>query len=270
MTALLNVVRIALAGLWTALLGLPLLATIYSTYAYGLVRSLFGRKDILDRILEWNARLAGTVAQKLWSGVLLALGGIRVRVRELKPVDWTVSHVVCANHASLFDVLALVRVIPPPFRFVAKRELLRWPIIGWALRPAGQIVIDRANRAKALGRLAREAVRKIPGQVVFFVEGTRSKTGRLQPFKKGAFHFSVDTRLPILPAAIAGSYAVLAKLPWWRMQPGREIEVTFCPPIDPPPARDEEEDRRAVESLLRRTYEQIRDILEPATQPAVS
>src|SRR5713226_6958833 len=127
MTVLLNVLRLFLAGVWTTIVGTPLMAVLYLRYWYGLLRAKLGRRDILDRALEANARLAGWVAQRLWTSVLLALAGIRLHVRELVPVNWAGAHVICANHASVFDILALVRVVPPPFRFVAKRELLNWP-----------------------------------------------------------------------------------------------------------------------------------------------
>ncbi len=261
-TVLLNCVRLLLAGAWTTIVGAPLLLVIYARYWYGLARARLGRHDILDRVLEANAYLAGWVAQRLWTRVLLPLAGIRLRVRELVAVDWSAPHVICANHASLFDILALVRVVPPPFRFVAKRELLKWPIVGWALRPAGQIVVDRADHVRALRNLAEAAVRKIKGQVIFFVEGTRTRTGQLQAFKKGAFHFALSNRLPVLPTAIRGSYAVLAKLPWWRMHPGRQIDILFCPPIEP--AMAEGEATSDVEALLRSTRQQIAGALAGA------
>ena len=69
--------------------------------------------------------------------------------------------------------------------------------------------------------------------MIFFVEGTRTLTGELQEFKKGAFHFAVDHRLPVLPTAIRGSFAALAKRPWWRLQPGNQVEVLFLPAIEP-------------------------------------
>ena len=250
MTAVLNCLRLLLAGMWTTSVGIPLLVVIYTRYWYGLVRAKLGRSDVLDGVLEANAQLAGWVAQRLWTGVLLALAGIRLRVRELVSIDWCVPHVICANHASLFDILALVRVVPPPFRFVAKRELVKWPIVGWALRPAGQVVIDRTDRARALRSIADAALRKIRGQVIFFVEGTRSRTGQLLPFKKGAFYFAIENRLPVLPTAIRGSYVVLAKLPWWRMRTGREIDILFCPPIPPGQVHAADAAGSEVEALL--------------------
>ena len=229
-----NCVRISLCAAWTALVGTAILLVIYPRYWYGLVRARLGRADIRDRVVEANARFAGWMARAVWTRVLLLLTGIRLRVREVMPIDWSRTHVICANHASLFDIFALLRVLPPPFRFVAKRELVRWPIFGWALRPAGQIIIDRADHARALRTIAEAALRNIRGQVVFFVEGTRTLTGELQEFKKGAFHFAAGNHLPVLPTAIRGSFEALAKRPWWRLQPGHEIEVVFCRPLESP------------------------------------
>jgi 1-acyl-sn-glycerol-3-phosphate acyltransferase len=228
-----NCLRISLCALWTAVVGTAILAVIWPRYWYGLGRARLGRSDILDRALEANARFAGWMAQDLWTSVLLALTGVKLRARQLIPVDWSRTHVICANHASLLDIFALIHLVPPPFRFVIKRELVRWPVFGWTLKPAGQIIIDRADHSGALRSIAQAAVRKVRGQVIFFVEGTRTLSGELQEFKKGAFHFAVGNRLPILPTAIRGSFAALAKRPWWRLQPGHEIEVLFCPSIEP-------------------------------------
>lgn len=249
-----NLLRAALSWVWTVLLGAPLLLVLWVRYGYALLRKAFGAAHVADRILEANARLAGWVAQKPWTGVLLPLLGLRVRVIERVRTDWRKAHVICANHASLLDILALVHVVPPPFRFVAKRELLRWPIIGWALRPAGQIIVDRHHHHRAVQSLARAAMQRIHGQVIFFVEGTRSRTGELLPFKKGAFHFALQNGLPVLPAAIRGSREALARAPWWRLRPGRVIEVIFCEPI-PVPVGSQADGR--VDLLLRQTREVI-------------
>jgi 1-acyl-sn-glycerol-3-phosphate acyltransferase len=228
-----NLLRICASWVWTILVGTPLVVVIYLRYWYGLACNLFGRLSVLDHVLETNAHLAGWVAQRLWTSVLLPLLNVPVRVRASFPIDWSKAHVICSNHASLLDILALIRVVPPPFRFVAKRELTRWPIVGWVLRPAGQIIVDRRDHDQAIHSIAEAAGRKIRGQVIFFVEGTRSRTGQLQPFKKGAFHFAIRNRLPVLPVAVRGSYDALAKLPWWRLHGGTEIEIDFCPPIGP-------------------------------------
>jgi 1-acyl-sn-glycerol-3-phosphate acyltransferase len=257
MTTAANVLRIFLSVLWTGVVGTPLIVCVYAGYLYGQVAALFGRHDLFDRALERNAWLAGWVAQRLWCPVLLALSGIGVSVREVTPINWGLAHVICANHASVFDILALVRAVPPPFRFVAKRELVKWPIIGWALPPAGQIIVDRSNRSRALRSIAEAARRRIRGQVIFFVEGTRTQNGELLPFKRGAFYFAIENRLPVLPTAIAGSYAALAKAPWWQLHPGRQIEICFLLPIAPAPERPDADSGPEAEALLSATRERI-------------
>jgi len=260
MEVALNLVRILLTAVWTLAVGGPVLVVVYVRYWYAVIRAYLGRPDILDHMLEANARLAGWAAQRLWASGILAMTGARLVVRHTTSVDWNRAHVICANHASVFDVLAMVSAIPPPFRFVAKREILKWPIIGWVLRPAGQIIVDRANHAQAVQSLGEAGHRHITGQVIFFVEGTRTPTGELLPFKKGAFHFAIDNQLPILPAAVRGSYAALAKRPWWRLRPGREIEVVFCAPIEPP-ATSGPADRAQIKELLEATHAQIAAVL---------
>ncbi len=262
MTVLLNVLRVLAAMVWTAIVGIPVMIVIYIRWGYGLIRAWRGRGDVLDRMLEGNAVVTCWAAQRLWASVLLPMCGVRVRAREQAQVDWALSHVVCANHASLFDILALVRVVPVPFRFVAKRELLKWPVIGWVLRPGGQIVIDRAKHDEAIRAIAQAAQHRIRGQVIFFVEGTRTRTGELLPFRKGAFHFAMDQQLPILPTAVCGSYSVLAKLPWWRLRPGRDIEVVFCSALPPPALGPAQSVATAVEASLVATRARISSALE--------
>lgn len=230
-TATVNLILIALGCAWTAALGLPLVGVTQVRDAAARLGERLGWTGLRDRAQEANAALVGRVAQGWWAPVLLGLFGVRLRVRAFAPPDWEAAHVVCANHASIFDALSVMRVVPPPYRFVAKREMLKWPVIGWLLRPSGQIVVDRDDHEQAVESLSAASRKAIRGQVIFFVEGTRSRTGRLQAFKKGAFHFAADRGVPILPVAIAGSYGVLAKRPWWHVRRGRTIEVMICRPI---------------------------------------
>lgn len=224
-----NVAAIVAAWVWTAVVGVPLVLVLQVQYGLARAAGVLGWGELPDRALEWNAFLTCWTARHLWSGVLLRLFGVRLRVRESEPVDWARAHVLCANHASLFDIVVLARVVPPPFRVVAKRELLKWPVIGWLMRPSGQIVVDRRDRAAAVQSLREAATHRVAGQVVFFVEGTRTRTGRLQPFKKGAFHFAAANGLPVLPMAIRGTFDVLGRVPWWRVRRGGRVDVVFGP-----------------------------------------
>jgi len=138
--------------------------------------------------------------------------------------------VYAANHQSLFDILALGAVLPGKMRYVAKRELAKIPIFGAALKAAGQIYIDRFNRAKALGAYEEAAAAVRQGMsAVIFVEGTRSRTGNLLPFKKGAFVFAIASQVPLIPVYCAGTFDVLPKGSL-RLRP-RPITLFFGEPI---------------------------------------
>jgi len=257
----LNLGRVLIAVAWTSLVGMPLVMVIYTTYRLGRLASLCGRDDILTRILGWNARATGVVAQSWWAPMLLRISGVTTWRHETQAIDWQRSYVVCSNHASIFDILALVRALPMPIRFVAKRELLKWPVIGWSLRPSGQIVVDRQRREAAVHSIEEASRHNIGGQVIFFVEGTRTRTGELMPFKRGAFHFAVRNRMPVLPVAVVGSFNALARLPWWRLHPGRKIGVVFGAAIDPPSAQPGDSSPQ-VDALLQATRTRMELLLQ--------
>ncbi len=147
----------------------------------------------------------------LWARSLLASAGVKHRVRGLENLP-AGNFVLVANHLSNFDALLLFAHIRRHMRFVAKAELQRVPVLGFALRRAGNIFIDRkgspADREKL--KAATHAVRSRVS-VVFFAEGTRSEDGVLRPFKKGAAIMALEAQVPLLPVAIAGTHLILQK-----------------------------------------------------------
>ena len=258
---MLSILRVILSIVWTGLVGIFLLAVIGNTYLVALIGRALGYPDQGEKIIAWNTKSTCQFTSKAWSNILLKISGISLQVEGKESIDWEKTHVICANHSSLFDIFALVSSVPPPFRFVAKKELLKWPIVGWALRPAGQIIVDRSNRSAAINNLARAAVRNAPGQVIFFVEGTRSRSGKLLQFKKGAFHFALDNELPVLPTAIVGAHEVLGRTLWWQFGGGRNIRVCFGRPI-PPKNADHANKPEALNSSLDEARTQIASKLE--------
>jgi 1-acyl-sn-glycerol-3-phosphate acyltransferase len=119
------------------------------------------------------------------------------------------------NHASLFDPPLMISTLPCHPVFVAKRELIRVPFLGWVIWLAGFIFIDR-SRVQASRRSLMEAAQRIrAGQsIVAFPEGTRSRDGGLLPFKKGPFHLAFEANVPLVPFAIRGGPAILPKGTW--------------------------------------------------------
>jgi 1-acyl-sn-glycerol-3-phosphate acyltransferase len=168
-----------------------------------------------------------------WARVTLWASASPVIIEGMDRIDWSEPKVLVANHISDFDVLALAGSLPVPYAFVAKKELERVPFFGTAWKAAGHISIDRSDREKAVQSLQRagEKMRREKTVVIIFPEGTRSRTGETQPFKKGAFVLAQEARVPIVPVAIRGSDRI--KRPGSpRIDPG-PIYLNFLPPVEP-------------------------------------
>jgi 1-acyl-sn-glycerol-3-phosphate acyltransferase len=147
----------------------------------------------------------------VWADAVLRTSGVRTRVRGLENLP-SGNFVLCANHQSNFDVLVLFRHIERHMRFVAKAQLLKVPVFGYALKRAGNIFVDRQGTDADRSKL-NDAVRAVRERVsvVFFAEGTRSDDGVLRPFKKGAAIMAIEAQVPLVPVAVAGTHRILPK-----------------------------------------------------------
>ena len=172
-----------------------------------------------------------TVLGSMWARTILRTAGIRVRYSGLENRDRQLPCIFIANHQSMVDVWVLLPVLPPGIRFVAKKSLFHIPVLGWAIAAAGFVPIDRSNLNKAMRSLEKAGARIREGNpVLLFPEGTRSRDGRLRPFKKGAFHLALKAQVPIVPVTIQGSFE--------RLRPNSiritsgEVAVHFDEPVD--------------------------------------
>ena len=168
----------------------------------------------------------------LWVRVNLLGFGVRVETRRRAALDPSAAFVFMSNHRSQLDVLAVVEALREfQLRWVAKKELTRVPVFGWALRHAGHIIIDRSNHMQAVASLRAAREQMLRGvSVIIFPEGTRAPSDEaLLPFKKGGFMLALETGFPIVPIAVRGSRALLPKGAW-RIR-GGTIEVVVGAPI---------------------------------------
>ncbi|HEX6039156.1 lysophospholipid acyltransferase family protein [Longimicrobium sp.] len=146
-----------------------------------------------------------------WAQVALWSSGSNAVLHGLENVTPGQPFILVANHVSWFDIFAIAARLPVDYHFVAKKELEKIPVFGLAWRVAGHISIDRTNRESAARSLrkAGEQMRQQKSVVVIFAEGTRSRTGRLLPFKKGAFVLAAETGIPIIPTIVTGSFDIM-------------------------------------------------------------
>ncbi|HEX5633262.1 MAG TPA: lysophospholipid acyltransferase family protein [Gemmatimonadales bacterium] len=180
-----------------------------------LVRTTTGTLRLVWAILRQEPPDPGSTYDYIprwWAGVLLEASSIEVRTVGLERIEGLGPCVYCVNHTSFVDVWALLVGLPGSLKFVAKKELFRIPIFGTALRTSGQIPIDRGDRESAIEsfRATGQKLRRGHAAVVF-PEGTRSRDGQLQPFKKGAFVLAIATQLPVVPVYVAGSFGLMRK-----------------------------------------------------------
>jgi 1-acyl-sn-glycerol-3-phosphate acyltransferase len=171
---------------------------------------------------------------RFYSRTVLALCGVDLIVEGVERVDFNQNHVLVANHASMFDIPAVIAGLPGKVRIVYKKELERIPVFGWGLRYGGTyIAINRRNRQEAMHGL-EEAAAKITrggGSVLMFGEGTRTEDGKLQPFKRGPFNLAAKAGVPVVPLTINGSYKIMPKGSL-RIEPGT-ITLVVERPIQP-------------------------------------
>lgn len=183
-----------------------------------LVLWLINRRIWLYPLALWGA--------KAW----LRCCGVKVKVTGSEHLDPNTSYVFASNHRSYLDTAALFRYTGKRIGIVAKKELLKVPVMGQGMSFVNVIAIDRSNAERALRSMDKARAVMADGYSFgVFVEGTRAMPGELRPFKKGAFHLALQTKAPIVPVAIRNSDVLMGKRTGVAF--AGEIELIMLPPI---------------------------------------
>lgn len=170
-----------------------------------------------------------TIVRLLFSSQIRIMG-LRFQVRGLDRFDHETPSIYLGNHESLFDVFAVPVGIPRRFLAVEAAFHFSIPIWRWMIRRWGCIPMHRHDHEKAKEDIERIAKALQNGtSIAMLPEGTRTVTGEMGPFKKGAFYLAKKTNAPIVPFALAGLYRFQNKNSW-HLNPGRGI-ICFGPPI---------------------------------------
>lgn len=201
-----------------------LLVALVMTLVLGptvLIAKLLGVKEGKRSIYVW--------AMRTWARTVCASAGARIHIHGGERMT-ALNTVYIANHVSWFDVLALAAVLPR-YSFIAKAELRRIPLFGYAAEAAGIVFLDRDNRKAAFESYeiaAKEVQRGRP--VVICPEGTRGRDYALRPFKKGPFVLAIASQAPITPTIVYGAREVMRKGSF-AIHSG-DVHIHFLEPIE--------------------------------------
>jgi 1-acyl-sn-glycerol-3-phosphate acyltransferase len=178
------------------------------------------------------------------------VAGIRIAVEGRERVPAGVACIFMANHVSNLDPQALIPEIPGRTSAFLKRSLMRIPIVGYGFRLGEFIPVDRkGSAATAQESVAAAKLLLAKGiHITTFVEGTRSKDGRLLPFKKGPFYLAMETGAPCIPVSIYGTETMMAK-GTLRIKPGT-AHIVFHAPVYPGDYETREELSEAVRAAI--------------------
>ena len=210
-------------------------------------------------------------ARRFWAPGMLWLSGARLRV-EGDPAALSDRPAIYAmNHQSSLDIPAAFAVLPVDLRFIAKHTLRKVPFLGWYMSWTGMVFVDRTNSTQAVGTLNAAADRVRGGiSLLAYPEGTRSRDGRILPFKKGPFVLALQAGVPIVPIAIEGSMRCMpAHLRPFRPGVVRMAIGAPIPTADLGLEHREELVRRVREAILA-LHASLGAVPEPAQAPAAT
>lgn len=170
------------------------------------------------------------VCNNIWAPGTLFLVGGRLRVIEKENLLKSKQYLIIGNHTSWGDIIVLFIATKQMLRFIAKAELAKLPFIGFMMKRMGMVFVERGNSQKS-AKSVKQTIAKIKGgaRIVGFPEGTRSKTGKLGPFKKGLIMIAAKAEIDIIPVGLSNVQKVWP-LNNFRFRPGK-IHVRFGEPI---------------------------------------
>lgn len=194
--------------------------------------------------------ITGKIDFLYWLGMRLAylgprIAGARVKIVGLDKIDPSGTYIFMSNHVSNLDPILLCPLLPRRTSILAKNVIWRIPILGKALDLAEIVPVERENREAAIQSVRRAGeVMRHHTNMTLFPEGTRSRDGRMLPFKKGPFHLATETGFPIVPITVLGTYEMMPKGNW--IVRSGTATLVFHQPIDPKQFSSREELTQAV------------------------
>lgn len=179
-----------------------------------------------------NDRFWGYWPAHVWSRIVCRMAWVKVEVRGRENIDKDTSYIFVCNHQGAFDIWAIYGYLNHNFKWLMKKSLEKIAFVGYACKRSGHVFVD-SNSLQSIKDTIDKARHQLKGgmSLVIFPEGTRTKTGKMGDFKRGAFMLAGEFRLPVVPLSINGAYNVMPK-DSYIPKPGTII-LTIHKPIMP-------------------------------------
>lgn len=184
-----------------------------------------------------------------WSNVTIKASGMEVHIEGKENIPKETC-VFMGNHQSLLDIPLLRYAIGKEIDLVAKAELVNVPVVGYWITHLKSVALDRNNAREGV-KAINKAIENVKEGYTFgvFPEGTRSKDGKLNEFKKGSLKIATKAKVPIIPFALSGTSACFEEKK--RFSPGR-VNIIFGEKIETENLSREEE-----KELLNKLYDKV-------------
>ena len=199
----------------------------YLIPAIGLYTVVLGTASLLSTFVDRRGHFAHQCA-RAWSYLILKTTGVTVSMQGQPPVV-EASVVFASNHQSFYDIPILFWTMPHQLRIISKSSIGHFPFLGWHLRRAGHLLVDRDNPGAGVVKKMRRMIAQ-QASLIIFPEGTRSRDGHVGRFKGGVFLLAIDSGLPVVPVSVSGSRHVMLKDRLMTC-PGH-VDVTIHPAIE--------------------------------------
>lgn len=205
----------------------------------------------------FNAHIFGYYPGKIWSKIICRVLLLPIHVEGRENIDSRQSYVFVANHQGPFDIFLIYGYLGRNFKWMMKKALRKMPLVGYACVKARHIFVDKSG-PKAIKETIDNARRTLQGgtSLVVFPEGSRTFTGHMGFFRKGAFQLADDLQLPVVPITIDGSFDVLPRMAGFNFVKYHPMRLVIHKPIEPQGQGADD-----IKAVMKKSYDDIMSAL---------
>lgn len=228
----------------------------------GIVATIITALTVVVGCTLGNGHFWGYYPGRWWSRVVLWLLLIPVKVEGREHLAKGQSYVFVSNHQGAFDIFLIYGYLGRNFKWMMKQSLRKIPFVGWACEKSKQIFVDKRGASK-IKKTYDDARRTLQGgtSVTVFPEGSRTFTGHMGTFKKGAFALADELQLPVAPLTINGSFDIMPRMRDGHFATWHRLTLTIHQPI-PPSGQGPDN----IQTIMTQAYDSVMSALAPEYQ----